>query len=191
MGVLSLSKASEISNQSPISHSVASGFAYALKTYVLNDEKMKENEKFIDMGAGLFANSLTYPLTVVATVSCVAGADLVAGKPPKMPMYNSWVGIFKHLYESVSELHFTLSHTLQRWFTNFILQILEWPQERQFSFFQSVRASHAIHLVVYLLIRTTLSNFYFTPVHLLEYFSFFFNLYDKSIILIIYQSLFF
>ena len=28
-------------------------------------------------------------------------------------------------------------------------------------------------------------------VHLLEHFSFFFNLYDKSIILIIYQSLFF
>lgn len=79
---------------------IAGGFAYALKTYAFNDEKFRENDKIIDMGAALFANSITYPLTVVSTVSCVSGANLVAGRPPKMPMYNSWVGIFKHLYES-------------------------------------------------------------------------------------------
>lgn len=79
---------------------IAGGLAYILKKYVLNDEKFRNNDKIIDMGAGLFAVSITYPLTVVSTVSCVSGANLVAGMPPKMPMYNSWVEIFKHLYES-------------------------------------------------------------------------------------------
>jgi len=50
----------------------------------------------------LIANSITYPLAVVTTVSCISGCGLVAGQPPKMAKYNSWVGVFKHLYETVS-----------------------------------------------------------------------------------------
>lgn len=43
---------------------VAGGFAYALKTYVFNDEKFRENDKIIDMGAAV--NELTL-LTIVLT----------------------------------------------------------------------------------------------------------------------------
>lgn len=78
---------------------IASGVAYTLKTYILDDDKFR-NDKVVEMGSGLFANSITYPLAVVCTVSCISGANLVAGKPPKMPVYNSWVGVFKHLYET-------------------------------------------------------------------------------------------
>jgi len=78
---------------------IASGVAYALRTYVIEDEQM-QNHKVVDMGSALFASSITYPLAVVTTVSCVSGCSLVAGRPPKMPTYNSWLGIFKHLMES-------------------------------------------------------------------------------------------
>lgn len=78
---------------------IASGLAYSLKTYVFEDGEPQQ-DKIIDMASSLFANSITYPLTVVTTVSCVSGSSLVAGLPPKMPMYNSWIGVFKHLYES-------------------------------------------------------------------------------------------
>ena len=50
----------------------------------------------------LIANSITYPLSVVSTVSSISGAALVAAKPPKMALYASWIDVFKHLYENVS-----------------------------------------------------------------------------------------
>lgn len=82
---------------------IASSLAYALKTYVFEEvpnEPTNQANKMIDMVSALAANSITYPLTVVTTVSCVTGSSLAAGKPPKMPSYNSWVGVFKHLYET-------------------------------------------------------------------------------------------
>lgn len=78
---------------------IASSLVYVIKSYVIEDEKL-QNDKLIDMSAGLFANSITYPLSVVTTISCVSGSTLAAGRPPKMPTYNSWVGVFKHLYET-------------------------------------------------------------------------------------------
>lgn len=78
---------------------LTSGLAYVMKNYVFEDESAQTN-KFIEIGSTLFANSITYPLSVVTTVSCVSGSSLVAGRPPKMPIYNSWIGVFKHLYES-------------------------------------------------------------------------------------------
>lgn len=78
---------------------IASGVAYSLRTYFIEDEQM-QNHKVVEMGSGLFASSITYPLAVITTVSCISGSTLVAGQPPKMPIYNSWLGIFKHLMES-------------------------------------------------------------------------------------------
>lgn len=78
---------------------IASSLAYVIKSYVL-DEAEIQNEQLVNIGSALFATSITYPLSVVTTVSCVSGSSLAAAVPPKMPMYNSWIGVFKHLYES-------------------------------------------------------------------------------------------
>jgi carrier protein len=79
---------------------IASGLAYAMRAYVLDDSEQMQNHKLVDMTSSLIANSITYPLAVVTTVSCISGSMLVAGQPPKMPQYNSWCGVFKHLYET-------------------------------------------------------------------------------------------
>lgn len=42
---------------------VAGGLAYALKTHVFNDEKFRENDKIIDMGAAV--NKLTLLTTYI------------------------------------------------------------------------------------------------------------------------------
>jgi len=49
----------------------------------------------------LVASSITYPLSVVSTISCVSGSSLVAARPPKMPLYSSWVDVLRHLSRSV------------------------------------------------------------------------------------------
>lgn len=79
---------------------IASTVAYSIKTYIFEDDDVAAKENFINMGSALLASSITYPLAVVTTVSCVAGSSLTAATPPKMPIYNSWIGVFKHLYES-------------------------------------------------------------------------------------------
>ncbi len=95
--------------------------SYVVKRYVLDE---KELEVFIDLVSSvrqfykqilnllvisiycfifkLVSSSITYPLSLVSTVSCVAGSGIVAGQPPRMRIYNSWIDIFQHLYETVS-----------------------------------------------------------------------------------------
>ena len=45
--------------------------------------------------------TITYPLSIVSTISCVSGSSLAAANPPNMPVYTSWLGVFKHLSETV------------------------------------------------------------------------------------------
>jgi hypothetical protein len=48
------------------------------------------------------SSSITYPLSVVSTVSTVSGSGLLAGSYPKMVYHASWIEAFKNLYENVS-----------------------------------------------------------------------------------------
>lgn len=68
--------------------------AYLIKTYLFDD---KEVEIFVDLFASMCSSTITYPISVVSSVSIVAGSGLVAGQPPKMPLYKSWIEIFKDL----------------------------------------------------------------------------------------------
>lgn len=75
---------------------IANTIAYLIKTYVFEE---KDIDGLIDLVASLLANSVTYPLSVVSTVCSISGSQLVAGQPPKMLVYASWIDAFKHLYE--------------------------------------------------------------------------------------------
>jgi len=78
---------------------VINGLAYSLRTFLLDEE---EFEKYIDTFATFMAHAVTYPLSVVTTVSCISGSGLKAALPPNMPNYSSWLNVFQHLYETVS-----------------------------------------------------------------------------------------
>lgn len=54
------------------------------------------------------AATITYPLSVVSTVSCVSGSSLAAAKPPNMPTYISWLGVLRHLRDTVRYSFFKL-----------------------------------------------------------------------------------
>lgn len=71
--------------------------AYLIRTYVFHE---KDVESLVDLFASLVASGMSYPLSVVSTVSCVTGSRLVAGQPPRMVVYTSWIEAFKHLYEN-------------------------------------------------------------------------------------------
>lgn len=64
----------------------------------------KEIDGFTDLIASIFSNAITYPLAVISTVSCVSGSTLIAGQPPRMLIYSSWIDVFKHLYETVTKI---------------------------------------------------------------------------------------
>jgi carrier protein len=76
---------------------ISNGIAYVIKTYIFDE---KEINIITDLFASLIANSITYPLSVVSTVSSISGSALVAAKPPKMALYASWMDVFRHLYEN-------------------------------------------------------------------------------------------
>jgi len=74
---------------------------YFVKNYIAD---MKEIDGFIDLIASIISNTITYPLSVISTVSCVSGTSLLAGQPPRMLVYPSWIDVFKHLYD-INELN--------------------------------------------------------------------------------------
>jgi len=73
------------------------GIAYLLRTYVFNEEDMG---RLIDFFSSFIGVTITYPLSIVSTISCVSGSSLAAANPPNMPIYTSWLGVFKHLSET-------------------------------------------------------------------------------------------
>lgn len=80
---------------------IANAIVYVAKKYIFED---KEFDTIVDLFASLLSNSLTYPLSLVSSISSISGSALVAAKPPRMPSYESWVDVFKHLYEQVTYL---------------------------------------------------------------------------------------
>lgn len=67
---------------------------YVINNYILEEKGMKNY-------TGLFVNfitsSLCYPFHVVGNCMAVSRSGLIAGYPPKMPMYLSWTDCFRHL----------------------------------------------------------------------------------------------
>lgn len=75
---------------------LTNGIAFLIKHYVFEE---RDIEALIDLFASLLASSVTYPLSVVSSVSAISGANLVASRPPKMKAYATWIDVFWHLYE--------------------------------------------------------------------------------------------
>lgn len=76
---------------------ITNTLAYMIKTYIFED---KDIDALIDTITSVFVSSVTYPLSLVSTVSSINGSSLIAGRPPRMAMYTSWMECFKHLYEN-------------------------------------------------------------------------------------------
>jgi len=76
---------------------LTNALAYLIKNYVFDD---KDFDGIIDLFSSLVASSVTYPLSLVSTVSTISGSALVAGRPPRMAVYASWIDVFRNLYET-------------------------------------------------------------------------------------------
>ncbi|RNA18405.1 mitochondrial carrier -like protein [Brachionus plicatilis] len=76
---------------------LTSSLAYLIKNYVYED---KEIDALIDLFSSLIANSVTYPLSLVSSISCISGSSIMAARPPRMALYASWIDVFKHLYDT-------------------------------------------------------------------------------------------
>lgn len=70
---------------------------YFVSFYIIDS---KEYDGIINLISSIFASSVTYPISLVSTVSTISGSQLIAGQPPRMPKYKSWIDIFKYHYEN-------------------------------------------------------------------------------------------
>jgi len=76
---------------------LANAIGYLIKTYIIDE---KEIDALLDLFGSLLANMITYPLSLVSTVTCISGSSLIAGQPPKMHVYVNWTEAFKHLRDN-------------------------------------------------------------------------------------------
>lgn len=76
---------------------LTNAIAYVIKTYVFDE---KDFDGVIELTSSLIASSVTYPLSLVSTVSTISGSAILAGQPPRMLVYASWIDVFRHLYEA-------------------------------------------------------------------------------------------
>merc|ERR1712179_423210 len=86
---------------------------YLVNNYLLDDEEMKQYTGHV---AGFLAGSLCYPLQVTSTCMTVSRFGLMAGYPPRMPLYT---GSRLSLPSEVT------GAAQERQFSN--IQILHWP----------------------------------------------------------------
>lgn len=76
---------------------LTSTITYMVSYYVIDS---KEYDGVINLISSLFASSVTYPLSLVSTISSIGGSHLIAGQPPMAKNYKSWIEVFKHYYEN-------------------------------------------------------------------------------------------
>ncbi|KAH8415725.1 hypothetical protein KR222_010794 [Zaprionus bogoriensis] len=73
---------------------LSSSSVFIVNKYLIKDKVARQ----YNAGFTQFAfSSLLYPLQVVSTCSAVSGSRLMAGRPPIMPTYNSWVDCWNDL----------------------------------------------------------------------------------------------
>lgn len=74
---------------------ITSGITFLVNTYLLDDKELTQYTGHI---AGFLAGSFCYPMQVVSTCMTVSRSGLVAGYPPRMPLYTGWMDCLKHLW---------------------------------------------------------------------------------------------
>jgi len=73
---------------------LTASITYLVNNYLLDDKEMKQYTGHV---AGFLAGSLCYPLQVTSTCMTVSRSGLMAGYPPRMPLYTGWLDCLSHL----------------------------------------------------------------------------------------------
>lgn len=73
---------------------IASTATYAINKYIIQDREMRN---YTAASMTFLASAITYPFLVVSHCMAVNDCGLVAGLPPQMPIYQSWVHCWSHL----------------------------------------------------------------------------------------------
>lgn len=76
---------------------IANSLAYLLSTYVFEEEDLK---MYATATMSFLATTVTYPFQVVSNCMAVSNSGLMAGVPPYMPNYVSWVDCWSNLSET-------------------------------------------------------------------------------------------
>ena len=73
---------------------LTASLTFLVNTYLLEDKEMAQYTGHV---AGFLAGSLCYPLQVTSTCMTVSRSGLMAGYPPRMPLYTGWLDCLSHL----------------------------------------------------------------------------------------------
>lgn len=73
---------------------LVSSSTYAIDKYIISDREFKPN---VVSTMRFIATTITYPFLVVSHCMAVSNCGLIAGLPPQMPIYNSWLDCWSHL----------------------------------------------------------------------------------------------
>jgi len=73
---------------------LTASLTFLVNTYLLEDKEMAQYTGHV---AGFLAGSFCYPLQVTSTCMAVCRSGLVAGYPPRMPLYTGWMDCLSHL----------------------------------------------------------------------------------------------
>lgn len=73
---------------------LVSSSGYVIDKYVIADRELKP---YIVSTIAFVATTVTYPFLVVSNCMAVNNCGLIAGLPPQMPIYNSWLDCWSHL----------------------------------------------------------------------------------------------
>ncbi|XP_043242263.1 mitochondrial carrier homolog 2-like isoform X2 [Amphibalanus amphitrite] len=73
---------------------LVASLTYVVNNYVVEDKELKT---YTGSTMAYIGSALTYPFHVVSTCSAVSNSGLVAGSPPYMPHYSSWVDCWRDL----------------------------------------------------------------------------------------------
>lgn len=73
---------------------IASSLTFIVKSYLMNDRDLK---KFTAASMAFIAGTIMYPFQVVSNCMVVNNSGLIAGMPPHMPVYTSWIHCWSHL----------------------------------------------------------------------------------------------
>ncbi|KAF7396039.1 hypothetical protein HZH68_010089 [Vespula germanica] len=79
---------------------LVSSSTYVINKYVIRDQELKT---YTASTMKFLATTVTYPFLVVSHCMAVNNCGLVAGLPPNMPIYNSWLDCWSHL-SSINQL---------------------------------------------------------------------------------------
>ncbi|XP_076760855.1 mitochondrial carrier homolog 2 [Xylocopa sonorina] len=73
---------------------LVSASTYAIDKYVISDRELKP---YAVSTLRFIATTITYPFLVVSHCMAVNNCGLIAGLPPRMPIYNGWLDCWSHL----------------------------------------------------------------------------------------------